>query len=164
MLCCCEKNVEKKTLTKPLLAESKSSTGEPKITVERKLTGYEKSLPKPIAPKPEPIAPKPEPIAPKPEPIAPKPEPIAPKPEPKPEVTLAPVPPKPVEPKPEVKLEPIPPKPIVPKSEPKPEITLEPIPSKPIVQPSSDPTPLDIRNPETSKNEKKNNSKSNKRI
>ena len=157
MLCCCEKNVEKKTLTKPLLAESKSSTGEPKITVERKLTGYEKSLPKPIAPKPEPIAPKPEPIAPKPEPIAPKPE-------PKPEVTLAPVPPKPVEPKPEVKLEPIPPKPIVPKSEPKPEITLEPIPSKPIVQPSSDPTPLDIRNPETSKNEKKNNSKSNKRI
>ena len=136
MLCCCEKNVEKKTLTKPLLAESKSSTGEPKITVERKLTGYEKSLPKPIAPKPEPIAPKPEPIAPKPEPVAPKPE-------PKPEVKLAPVDAKP---------------------EPKPEITLEPIPSKPIVQPSSDPTPLDIRNPETSKNEKKNNSKSNKRI
>jgi len=157
MLCCCEKNVEKKTITKPLLAESKSSTGEPKIIAERKLTGYEKSLPKPIAPKPEPIAPKPEPIAPKPEPVAPKPE-------PKPEVKLAPVPPKPVEPKPEVKLEPIPPKPIVPKSEPKPEITLEPIPSKPIVQPSSDPTPLDIRNPETSKNEKKNNSKSNKRI
>ena len=150
MLCCCEKNVEKKTLTKPLLAESKSSTGEPKIIAERKLTGYEKSLPKPIAPKPEPSAPKPEPIAPKPEPIAPKPEPIAPKPEP--------VAPKP-EPKPEVKLAPVDAKP-----EPKPEITLEPIPSKPIVQPSSDPTPLDIRNPETSKNEKKNNSKSNKRI
>ena len=150
MLCCCEKNVEKKTLTKPLLAESKSSTGEPKIIAERKLTGYEKSLPKPIAPKPEAIAPKPEAIAPKPEPIAPKPEPIAPKPEP--------VAPKP-EPKPEVKLAPVDAKP-----EPKPEITLEPIPSKPNVQPSSDPTPLDIRNPETSKNEKKNNSKSNKRI
>jgi hypothetical protein len=36
MLCCWKKNTEKKTLTKPLLAESKSVTGEPKIVTERR--------------------------------------------------------------------------------------------------------------------------------
>ena len=36
MLCCWKKNMEKKTLTKPLLAESKLVTGEPKILTERR--------------------------------------------------------------------------------------------------------------------------------
>uniref|UniRef100_A0A6C0BJD9 Uncharacterized protein n=1 Tax=viral metagenome TaxID=1070528 RepID=A0A6C0BJD9_9ZZZZ len=36
MLCCWKKNTEKKTLSKPLLAESKSVTGEPKILTERR--------------------------------------------------------------------------------------------------------------------------------
>jgi len=36
MLCCWKKNTEKKTLTKPLLAESKSVTGESKILTERR--------------------------------------------------------------------------------------------------------------------------------
>ena len=36
MLCCWKKNTEKKTLTKPLLAESKLVTGEPKILTERR--------------------------------------------------------------------------------------------------------------------------------
>ena len=72
MLCCCwKKTVEKKTITKPLLAESKSYSGEPKIVspkiIERKLTGFEPApLPSPkpfvtVAPKDEPILVKPEP-------------------------------------------------------------------------------------------------------
>ena len=64
MLCCWwEKNVEKKAITKPLLAESKSLTGEPKV-IERKLTGFEPPLsPSPLpSPKPEPVVPKPEPV------------------------------------------------------------------------------------------------------
>ena len=44
MLCCWKKNTEKKTLTKPLLAESKLVTGEPKILIERKTP----SVPVPI--------------------------------------------------------------------------------------------------------------------
>ena len=121
MLCCLEKTVETKTITKPLLAESKSSTGEPKILAERKSTGFEAPAPK-AEPKPES---KPEP---KPEPEAePKPES---KPEPKPEVTLQPIPSKPAVPKPVL---------------PKPEITLEP-------------------KPNVVSDDKKNRSKSNKRI
>lgn len=90
MLCCCwEKAVEKKTITKPLLAESKSLVGEPKILAERKLTGFESALsPSPVAvPKAEPepiVESKPEPtVESKPEPIKPlPPKPIGPKPEP----------------------------------------------------------------------------------
>ena len=85
MLCCCwEKAVEKKTITKPLLAESKSLVGEPKILAERKLTGFESApLPSPVAvPKAEPeplVESKPEPVKPlPPKPIGPKPEPSAP--------------------------------------------------------------------------------------
>ena len=95
MLCCCwEKTVEKKTITKPLLAESKSLVGEPKILAERKLTGFESApLPSPVAipkaepeptveskPEPEPIVEsKPEPVKPlPPKPTGPKPEPSAP--------------------------------------------------------------------------------------
>jgi len=54
MLCCLKKNIEKKNLSKPLLSESKSSTGEPKTPAEpkplpeRKVTGFE-SLPVPEA-------------------------------------------------------------------------------------------------------------------
>jgi hypothetical protein len=78
MLCCCwKKTVEKKTITKPLLAESKTYSGEPKIVepkivapkiIERKLTGFEPAplpAPKPfitVAPKAEPILVKPEPV------------------------------------------------------------------------------------------------------
>jgi hypothetical protein len=36
MLCCWKKTTEVKTLSKPLLAESKSVTGEPKIVTERR--------------------------------------------------------------------------------------------------------------------------------
>ena len=36
MLCCWKKTTEVKTLSKPLLAESKSVTGEPKILTERR--------------------------------------------------------------------------------------------------------------------------------
>jgi len=89
MLCCCwEKTVEKKTITKPLLAESKSLVSEPKILAERKLTGFESALsPSPVAPKAEPepiVESKPEPtVESKPEPIKPlPPKPIGPKPEP----------------------------------------------------------------------------------
>jgi hypothetical protein len=88
MLCCWEKTVEKKTITKPLLAESKSSAsaGEPKIA-ERKLTGFEQPKPEP---KPEPVVikvePKPEPVVikvePKPEPVTLPSKPTGPKPEP----------------------------------------------------------------------------------
>lgn len=82
MLCWCwEKTVDKKTITKPLLAER--STGEPKPTgeskiAERKLTGFEPSpLP---SPKPEPV-PAPKPIIVEPEPVVViEPEPLPPKP------------------------------------------------------------------------------------
>lgn len=85
MLCCLKNSGEKKNLSKPLLAESKtyggeSKTGEPKIEapkiIERKLTGFEPApLPAPkafvtLAPKSEPepeSLPEPEPL-PKPEP------------------------------------------------------------------------------------------------
>ena len=93
MLCCCwEKTVEKKAITKPLLAESKS-TGEPKV-IERKLTGFE---PAPLpSSKPEPV-PVPKPIVVEPETIVMiEPEPaimIVPEP-------VKPLPPKPVGPKP----------------------------------------------------------------
>jgi hypothetical protein len=89
MLCCCwEKTVEKKAISKPLLAESKS-TGEPKV-IERKLTGFEPPLsPSPVAvPKAEPVVvtvePEPEPtVESKPEPVKPlPPKPTGPKPEP----------------------------------------------------------------------------------
>ena len=86
--------MEKKTITKPLLAESKSLVGEPKILAERKLTGFESApLPSPVAipkaepeptveskPEPEPIVEsKPEPVKPlPPKPTGPKPEPSAP--------------------------------------------------------------------------------------
>ena len=46
MLCCWKKTGETKTLSKPLLSEPKSSTGEPKYPAERKLTGFE-SMPVP---------------------------------------------------------------------------------------------------------------------
>jgi len=83
MLCWCwEKTVDKKAITKPLLAESKP-TGEPKPTgeskiAERKLTGFEPSpLP---SPKPEPV-PAPKPIIVEPEPVVViEPEPLPPKP------------------------------------------------------------------------------------
>ena len=81
MLCCLKNSREKKNLSKPLLAESKTyggepktgepKTGEPKIEapkiIERKLTGFEPAplpAPKPfvtLAPKPEPEVIKPEP-------------------------------------------------------------------------------------------------------
>ena len=82
MLCWCwEKTVEKKTITKPLLAESKS-TGESKIA-EWKLTGFERDvLPSPkveSVAKEEPVTVKPLPL-PKPEVSAPIPIPSAPKP------------------------------------------------------------------------------------
>ena len=92
MLCWCwEKTVEKKTITKPLLAESKS-TGESKIA-ERKLTGFERDvLPSPkvesvavakvesvAVAKVESVPVKPLPL-PKPEVSAPIPIPSAPKP------------------------------------------------------------------------------------
>ena len=44
MLCCWKKTTEVKTLSKPLLAESKSVTGEPKILTERRTP----SVPVPI--------------------------------------------------------------------------------------------------------------------
>ena len=60
MLCCLKKSIEKKNLSKPLLSESKLSTGEPKAPAEptplpeRKVTGFE-SMPLPEAePKMEP--------------------------------------------------------------------------------------------------------------
>ena len=104
MLCCLKNSGEKKNLSKPLLAESKtyggeSKTGEPKTEapkiIERKLTGFEPAplpallpAPKPfvtLAPKPEAIIvksePEPEPES-LPEPL-PEPEPL-PKPEPEP--------------------------------------------------------------------------------
>ena len=69
MLCCWEKSVEKKTITKPLLAESKSSAsaGEPKPEPQPE--------PKP-EPKPEPVVVKsnPEPVTLPPKPTGPKPE------------------------------------------------------------------------------------------
>ena len=105
MLCWCwEKNVEKKTITKPLLAESKSLTGEPKV-IERKLTGFEPPLlPSPLpSPKPEPVsAPAPAP-APAPKPVVPKPEPV---------VVIEPEPIVIIEPEP---IKSLPPKPTVPK-------------------------------------------------
>ena len=96
MLCCCwKKTVEKKTITKPLLAESKTYSGEPKRVepkivapkiIERKLTGFEPApLPSPkpfvtLAPKAEPEVVKHEP---EPESLAePEPESLA---EPEPE-------------------------------------------------------------------------------
>ena len=84
MLCCLKNSGEKKNLSKPLLAESKTyggepKTGEPKIEapkiIERKLTGFEPAplpAPKPfvtLATKPEPEVIKPEPESlPEPEP------------------------------------------------------------------------------------------------
>ena len=88
MLCCLKNSGEKKNLSKPLLAESKtyggeSKTGEPKIEapkiIERKLTGFEPApLPAPkafvtLAPKSEPVVVKSEPES-LPEPL-PEPEP-----------------------------------------------------------------------------------------
>lgn len=104
MLCWCwEKNVEKKAITKPLLAESKSLTGEPKV-IERKLTGFEPPLlPSPLpSPKSEP-APAP---APAPKPVVPKPEPIVVI-EPEPVVVIEPEPVKSLPPKPTI------PKPVI---------------------------------------------------
>ena len=68
MLCCLKKSIEKKNLSKPLLSESKSTTGEPKTPAEprplpeRKVTEFE-SMPVPEAePKVEPkVEPKIEP-------------------------------------------------------------------------------------------------------
>ena len=102
MLCCLKNSREKKNLSKPLLAESKTyggepktgepKTGEPKIEapkiIERKLTGFEPAplpAPKPfviLTPKTEPIVVKSEPepeSLPEPEPESlpePEPEPI----------------------------------------------------------------------------------------
>jgi hypothetical protein len=88
MLCCLKKSREKKNLSKPLLAESKTYGGEPKTgepkteapkIIERKLTGFEPApLPAPkhfvtLTPKIEPVVVKPE-SEPEPEP-EPKPEP-----------------------------------------------------------------------------------------
>ena len=106
MLCWCwEKNVEKKAITKPLLAESKSLTGEPKV-IERKLTGFEPPLlPSPLpSPKSEPV-PAPAP-APAPKPVVPKPEPVVVI-EPEPVVVIEPEPVKSLPPKPTV------PKPVI---------------------------------------------------
>ena len=151
MLCCWEKTVEKKTITKPLLAESKSSTGEskpstgePKVA-ERKLTGFEP----PLTSKPEhPSAP----IAVKAEPVFIKQEP---KPEPKAELVVIKSDPEPVKP--------LPPKP----SGPKPDIAPIPIPQKSVIETT---TIVQEQNPATFvekndlvRNEKKNRSKSNKR-
>ena len=94
MLCCLKNSREKKNLSKPLLAESKSYGGEPKTgepktgepkteapkIIERKLTGFEPA-PKPFVtltpktePKPEP-EPEPESLPePEPEPIKQEPE------------------------------------------------------------------------------------------
>ena len=91
MLCCLKNSREKKNLSKPLLAESKTyggepKTGEPKIEapkiIERKLTGFE---PAPLpAPKPfVTLTPKTEPEVIKPQP-EPEPESL-PEPEPEPE-------------------------------------------------------------------------------
>ena len=94
--------MEKKTITKPLLAESKSLTGEPKV-IERKLTGFEPPLlPSPLpSPKPEPV---PAPVpAPAPKPVVPKPEPV---------VVIEPEPIVVIEPEP---IKSLPPKPTVPK-------------------------------------------------
>jgi hypothetical protein len=114
MLCCCwEKNVEKKAITKPLLAER--FTGEPKV-IERKLTGFEPPLsPSPLpSPKPEPVpAPAPKPVVPKPEPVVPKPEPVVVI-EPEPEVVIEPEPEVVIEPEPEP-VKSLPPKPTIPK-------------------------------------------------
>ena len=102
MLCCLKNSREKKNLSKPLLAESKTYGGEPKIgepktgepkieapkIIERKLTGFEPAplpAPKPfviLTPKTEPIVVKSEPepeSLPEPEPESlqePEPEPI----------------------------------------------------------------------------------------
>ena len=123
MLCCCwEKTVEKKTITKPLLAESKSLVGEPKILAERKLTGFESApLPSPVAvPKAEfiPIVVKPGVVK------------VEPESEPEPVVESKPEPEPIVESKPEP-VKPLPPKPIGPKPEPSAPI---PIPVKPVIQ------------------------------
>ena len=163
MLCCWEKTVEKKTITKPLLAESKSSasTGEPKIIAERKLTGFEPPLiskpelkPAPVAVKVEPVVVK---IEPKQEPVAIKMEPIDIKVESKPEPKVEPVV---VKSKPEPL--PLPPKP----TGPKPEAVTIPIPQKPVVQKApvleQEPSTFVEKNDFIS-NEKKNRSKSNKR-
>jgi hypothetical protein len=143
MLCCCwEKTVEKKTITKPLLAESKSLVSEPKILAERKLTGFESALsPSPVAvPKAEfiPIVVKTEPLV---EPLV---EPIV---EPKPKAEPEPV-------------KPLPPKPIGPKPEPSAPI---PIPVKPVIQTAApkeqDPATFVEKN-DFLPREKKNRSKS----
>ena len=87
MLCCLKNSREKKNLSKPLLAESKTEAPKieaPKI-IERKLTGFE---PAPLpAPKPfVTLTPKTEP-----EVIKPEPEPESlPEPEPEPESTQEP--------------------------------------------------------------------------
>jgi len=61
MLCCWEKSVEKKTITKPLLAESKSSAsaGEPKPEPKPEPVVV-KSNPEPVTLPPKPTGPKPE--------------------------------------------------------------------------------------------------------
>lgn len=166
MLCCWEKTVEKKTITKPLLAESKSSasTGEPKIIAERKLTGFEPPLISKPEPKPAPVAVKVEPVVvkiePKQEPVAIKQEPVA--------IKMEPVDIK-VESKPEPKVEPVvvkskpEPLPLPPKpTGPKPEAVPIPIPQKPVPVLEQEPSTFVEKNDFISK-EKKNRSKSNKR-
>ena len=156
MLCCCwEKTVEKKTITKPLLAESKSLVGEPKILAERKLTGFESALsPSPL---PSPVAvPKAEfiPIVVKPVVVK-----VEPEPEPEPVVESKPEPEPIVESKPEP-VKPLPPKPIGPKPEPSAPI---PIPVKPVIQTAApkeqDPATFVEKN-DFLPREKKNRSKS----
>lgn len=156
MLCCCwEKTVEKKTITKPLLAESKSLVGEPKILAERKLTGFESALsPSPL---PSPVAvPKAEfiPIVAKPVVVK-----VEPEPEPEPVVESKPEPEPIVESKPEP-VKPLPPKPIGPKPEPSAPI---PIPVKPVIQTAApkeqDPATFVEKN-DFLPREKKNRSKS----
>ena len=152
MLCCCwEKTVEKKTITKPLLAESKSLVSEPKILAERKLTGFESALsPSPL---PSPVAvPKAEfiPIVVKPVVVKVEPEPaVESKPEPEPIVESKPEP-----------VKPLPPKPIGPKPEPSAPI---PIPVKPVIQTAApkeqDPATFVEKN-DFLPREKKNRSKS----
>jgi hypothetical protein len=141
MLCCLKKSREKKNLSKPLLAESKTYGGEPKTgepkteapkIIERKLTGFE---PAPL-PAPKPFVT----LAPKLEPVVVKPEPL-PEPEPEPELES--------EPEPELESEPI-------KQEP--EI------SEPITIPSKNVIQLAISQEEfPAPKEKKNRSKSNRR-
>ena len=168
MLCCWKKTTEIKTLSKPLLAESKSVTGEPKIFTERRPTGFEpsilKSVPVPIKSEPIPAkmisvyppkldsaysypAPVPAPIYIKSELSLVKPEsPMEIKPETVEVKTILVTAPLQVKPEPvEVKPEPV---------EVKPEPVLDPV----EVKPESAPAPADI------KLIKKKNFKSNKRI